>query len=72
MERADTAKEVWDTFLEVYQSKDIVNKIYLSNQLQGLKMSKDQVMRSHIKNFKSLIEKLRVVGEPHQEDEVVI
>src|ERR1700722_112019 len=53
-----TAKELWDKLGNLYQSKSLVNKLFLRKKLYHLRMEDGDSMTEHLNAFNTLVSQL--------------
>jgi hypothetical protein len=51
----DLAKKPWDKLGSLYQSKSLVNKLFLSKKLYLLRMSEDSSVTEHLNSFNTIM-----------------
>jgi hypothetical protein len=54
----DLAKKLWDMLGSLYQSKSLVNKIFLRKKLYLLRMSDGSLVTQHLNGFKTVLSQL--------------
>ena len=54
----DTAKKLWDKLGNLYQSKSIVNTLFLRKKLYLLKMNDGDSVTKHLNAFNTIISQL--------------
>jgi hypothetical protein len=57
-----TAKELWDKFGNLYQSKSLVNKLFLRKKLYHLRMEDGDSVTEHLNAFNTLVSQLGFVN----------
>jgi hypothetical protein len=57
-----TAKELWDKLGNLYQSKSLVNKLFLQNKLYHLRMEDGDYVIEHLNAFNTLVSQLVYVN----------
>lgn len=57
-----TSKEMWDGLCGMFETKHATSKVFLSQKLYTMKMSKEESVTDHLNNFKSIIERLATIG----------
>jgi hypothetical protein len=57
-----TAKELWDKLGNLYQSKSLVNKLFLRKKLYHLRMEDGDYMTEHLNAFNTLVSQLGSVN----------
>src|SRR6202789_501894 len=60
--RESTAKELWDKLGNLYQSKSLVNKLFLRNKLYHIRMEDGYFVTEHINAFNNLVSQLVFVN----------
>jgi hypothetical protein len=53
-----TSKELWDTLGNLYQSKSLVNKLFLRKKLYHLRMEDGDSVTEHLNSFNTLVSQL--------------
>jgi hypothetical protein len=53
--REDTTKKMWDKLGSLYQSKSLVNKLFLEKKLYLLRMSERSSITEHLNVFNTII-----------------
>ena len=53
-----TAKELWDNLENLYQSKSLVNKLFLREKLYHLRMEDGDYVTEHLNSFNTLVSQL--------------
>jgi hypothetical protein len=51
----DLSKKLWDKLGSLYQSKSLVNKLFLRKKLYILRMSEDNLVTGHLNAFNTII-----------------
>jgi hypothetical protein len=57
-----TTKELWDKLGNLYQSKSLVNKLFLQNKLYHLRMEDGDSVTEHLNAFNTLVSQLGYVN----------
>jgi hypothetical protein len=57
-----TAKEIWNTLTNLYESKFLHNKIFLKQRLYTLRMTEITLVTDHINTIKTLFSQLTTLG----------
>jgi hypothetical protein len=57
-----TSHNAWNELIKLFESQDVVTKMYLKNKLHTLKMKENENMMKHIHVFCALIEQLFAIG----------
>jgi len=57
----DSTKKLWDKLGRLYQSKSLVNKLFLINKLHLLRMSEGSSVTDHLNVFNTIIIQLSYV-----------
>jgi hypothetical protein len=60
--REYTAKELWDKLGNLYQSKSLVNKLFLQKKLYHIRLEDGDSVTEHINSFNTLVSQLVVVN----------
>jgi hypothetical protein len=53
---AKTSKQTWDCLLKIYETKGLINKLFLRRQLFVYKMGPTNNMLEHINKIKSMVQ----------------
>jgi hypothetical protein len=53
-----TTKDLWDTLGKLYQSKSLVNKLFLRNKLYNLRMRDGDSVEEHLSSFNNVVSQL--------------
>ena len=53
-----TTKELWEKLGNLYQSKSLVNKLFLRNKLYHLRMEDGDFVKKHLNVFNTLVNQL--------------
>jgi hypothetical protein len=53
-----TTKDLWDKLGNLYQSKSLVNKIFLRNKLYNLRMRDGDLVEEHLNAFNTVVSQL--------------
>jgi hypothetical protein len=53
-----TAKDLWDKLRKLYQSKSLVNKLFLRNNLYNLRMRDGDSVENHLNTFNTVVSQL--------------
>ena len=64
-----TAKEIWDTFIKLYEAKSLHNKIFLKRRLYTLQMVESTSVIDHINTLKTLFLQITMLGHKIEENE---
>jgi hypothetical protein len=67
-----TAKELWDKLGNLYQSKSLVNKLFLRKKLYHLRMEDGDFVTQHINAFNTLVSQLGSVNITIEEEDKCI
>jgi hypothetical protein len=59
--REDSTKKLWDKLGSVYQSKSLVNKLFLRKKMYLLRMSDDSSVTEHLYAFNTILSQLSYV-----------
>ncbi|KAH9659018.1 hypothetical protein KPL70_023705 [Citrus sinensis] len=65
----NTAKEIWDTLIKLYEAKSLHNKIFLKRKLYTLRMAESTMVTDHINTLKTLFSQLTTLGYNIEENE---
>ena len=68
----DTAKSVWDKLASVFESKGLVNRLFMRRKLLTMKMSEGDALGAHINSIKTLSEQLAAIGAQISEEDLVM
>jgi len=68
----DSAKKLWDKLGNLYQSKSLVNKLFLRKKLYLLRMTDGDSVSEHLNAFNTLVSQLTSVGIALDDDEKCI
>ena len=68
----DTAKSVWDKLASVFESKSLVNRLFMRRKLLTMKMSEGDALSVHINSIKTLSEQLAAIGAQISEEDLVM
>ena len=68
----DTAKSVWDKLASVFESKSLVNRLFMRRKLLTMKMSEGDALSAHINSIKTLSEQLAAIGAQVSEEDLVM
>jgi hypothetical protein len=53
-----TTKDLWDNLGKLYQSKSLVNKLFLRKNLYNLRMREGDSMEKHLNAFNTVVSQL--------------
>jgi hypothetical protein len=67
-----TAKELWDKLGNLYQSKSLVNKLFLQKKLYHLRMEDGDSVTKHLNAFNTLVSQLGFVNITISEEDKCI
>jgi hypothetical protein len=56
--KEDTTKDLWDNLGKLYQSKSLVNKLFLRNKLYILRVRDGDSMVEHLNSFNTVVSQL--------------
>ena len=59
--KLQSAKEIWDTFTNLYEAKSLHNKIFLKSKLYALWMLESTSVTEHINTLKTLFSQLSAI-----------
>ena len=65
-------KEIWAKLEEIYEPKNLANKLFLRRKFFTLKMEDGVGMLAHINNVKALADQLKIIGAEIKEEDVVM
>ena len=65
----DSVKKLWEKLGNLYQSKSLVNKLFLQKKLYHLKMEDGDSMTNHLNVFNTLVSQLILVDIKMEEEE---
>src|SRR5690349_8546248 len=68
----DTAVSVWEKLSSVYESKSLVNRLFMRRKLLTMKMSEGETLSTHINGIKTLTEQLAAVNASVSEEDFVM
>ena len=68
----DTAKKLWDKLGNLYQSKSLVNKLFLRKKLYLLRMNEGDSVSEHLNAFNTVVSQLTSVGITISDDDKCI
>jgi hypothetical protein len=66
------AKELWDKFGNLYQSKSLVKKLFLRKKLYHLRMEDGESMTDHLNSFNTLVSQLVSINITIEEEDKCI
>src|ERR1700754_1306763 len=58
----DTALSVWEKLASIFESKSLVNRLFMRRKLLTMKMSEGDALSTHINSIKTLSEQLAAVN----------
>lgn len=61
----NTAKEMWDALVQLYQNSSEIRKMVLKEKLRTVKMLKGESMAAYLTRVKEIRDELTVVGKAH-------
>ena len=67
-----TVTDLWQKLELLYQSKSLVNKLFLRKKLYNLRMHEGDSFSTHLYNFNTLISQLVSIGVKFQDDDKAI
>jgi hypothetical protein len=70
--REDIAKKLWEKLGNLYQSKSLVNKLFLQKKLYHLRMEDGDSMTEHLNSFNTLVSQLVFVDIKMEEEDKCI
>ena len=70
--REDSAKKIWETLGNLYQSKFLVNKLFLRKKLYHLRMEDGDSMTDHLNVLNTLVSQLVSVDIKMEEEDKCI
>jgi hypothetical protein len=56
--RESTSKELWEIFWNLYQSKSLINKLFLQKKMYHLRMDDGYFVIKHLNTFNTLVSQL--------------
>lgn len=68
----DDPKLIWDKLTSLYESKTLVNTLFLRRKLFTIVKSTTHTMREHINEVRSLADQLKLCGSPVDEKDIVM
>ena len=68
----NTPKEMFDSLTNLFEWKNINRRMTLRNQLNGVKIQKEETMQSYITRVSQIKEQLEAIGDMVEEEEVVM
>ncbi|RDY10889.1 hypothetical protein CR513_04525, partial [Mucuna pruriens] len=72
----NTAKEIWDTLIKLYEVKSLHTRIFLKRKLYTLRMSESISVTDHINNLNTLFSQLTMldfnISLPYPYDQFII
>ena len=69
MSREDTTKKLWNKLGNLYQSKSLVNKLFLQKKLYLMRMRGDDLVIEHLNTFNTVINHLLSIDIKIPEEE---
>lgn len=67
-----TARDLWKKLESLYQSKSLVNKLFLRKKLYNLRMHEGDSFSAHLYNFNTVISQFVSIGVKFQDDDKAI
>jgi hypothetical protein len=67
----ETAKEMWDAQVNLYQSDNQSRKMLLREKLRSMKMAKGELVVTYLTKFTQIRDEMEVVGEAMDKTELV-
>jgi len=64
--------DAWQELIKMFESQDVVTKMFLGDNLQTLKMREGENVVKHIQSFQSLLEQLSITNALVINDNVVL
>src|SRR4029078_5287093 len=68
----ETALSVWEKLASIFESKSLVNRLFMRRKLLTMKMSEGDALSTHINSIKTLSEQLAAVGAQVSEEDLVM
>src|SRR5260370_28045123 len=68
----DTAKGIWDKLASVFESKSLVNRLFMRRKLLTMKMGEGDTLSIHINTIKTLAEQLAAADAQVTEEDLVM
>ena len=68
----DTAVSVWEKLASVFESKSLVNRLFMRRKLLTMKMGEGDALGTHINSIKTLAEQLAAIGAQISEEDLVM
>jgi transposase InsO family protein len=68
----ETAVSVWEKLASVFESKSLVNRLFMRRKLLTMKMSEGDALSTHINMLKTLAEQLAAIGAQTSEEDLVM
>lgn len=72
MSSKDTRKKLWDKLWNFYQSKSLVNKLFLQKKLYLLRMNNGDLVTEHLNAFNNVISQLLYVDIKITNEEICL
>lgn len=66
------ARLTWTKLTKLFESQDVVTKMYLKDKLHTLKMKESDTVKKHIHIFRAHLEHLLIVGTTILDDKIVL
>ena len=67
-----TAQEAWEKLEDVYMGKTMCNKLFLKDELFGLRLEEGCDIEDHVCRFQNSIANLQKVEETYKDDDMAI
>ena len=67
-----TSNEAWQELIRIFESHDVVTKMYLKDNIYNLKMKEGENMVRHIHTFRSMCEQLAATDTTLSDEDAVL
>ena len=72
VQSASSAKEAWDTLVQLYETKDLSNRLFLRRKFFTVQMANHEHMITYINRVKVMADKLAAIGASVEEEDIVM
>lgn len=71
IQHCKSASNAWKQLCDMYETKDVVSRMYLRDKLQSLKMRETKSLTKHLHTYRSILEQLASIGSRVDKEDAI-
>jgi len=72
IQHCKSSSSAWKQLCDMYETKDVISRMYLCDKLQSLKMKDMDSVTKYMHNFRSILERLASIGSPVGDKDAIL